>query len=69
MEEMPQYLVSTPTVFLDDVNTLSANTEWERELLEKIRQLQSQKKRAILFIDGDTILVFRAENLGVIKTD
>lgn len=41
-------------------------SDWERELLAKVRQLRQAQKRCILIVDGARVFVYRAEPAGTI---
>jgi hypothetical protein len=64
MTEEKSHCITTPTLLLETIEPVS---DWERQLLEKIRLLRSRKKRAILLIDEAVIFVYVAEPAGIIK--
>lgn len=43
-----------------------ALTDWERDLLARLRVLRQSQKRCILVIDGARVFVYRAEPAGTI---
>lgn len=43
--------------------------DWERQLLDKVGQLRSLGKRAILLVDGSRVFVFSAEPRGTIALE
>lgn len=43
-----------------------ASDDWRRKLIAAVEVLHRDRKRAIVFIDGATIYVYRAENAGII---
>ena len=52
------YVTTHSTVVLDSL------ADWEIQLLLKVRDLRALKKRAILLIDEQVILVYRCEPAG-----
>ena len=62
-ETRPAYVTTPTAVALDML------TDWEIQLVLKVRRLRAEKKRAILAIDGPMILVFRCEPAGRIVAE
>jgi hypothetical protein len=50
-------------------NVLETLTDWEIQLVMKVRRLRAEKKRAILEIHGAVILVYRCEPAGLIAAE
>lgn len=44
-------------------------TDWEIKLVYKVRRLRAEKKRVILQIDGQVILLYRCEPAGLIVAE
>lgn len=66
MSEKPPLYVITATQFVPDPDGL---TEWERKLLDKIRQLRHAEKRVMIFVDGARLFVFEAAPRGTIALE
>ena len=59
-ETRPAY-VTTPTAVV-----LETLTDWEIQLVLKVRRLRAERKRAILLVDGAAVTVYRCEPAGII---
>lgn len=63
-ETRPAY-VATPTA----VVLVDSLTDWEIKLLLKVRRLRAEKKRVILMLDGQVILLYRCEPAGLLVAE